>query len=130
MKTKINLLTLFCTLCTSVIYAQAITNVKTELKTSKAGDLRLIITPNLYDMTVIKPTKKAGVYALLVCYTYNGEQKAYNVDCTYDFENDGFKELYIGSKANKSNTTIQNVSFYRRDLLEKRDYPKKTDCFK
>jgi hypothetical protein len=130
MKNAIKLFFLMLFLTPQFLEAQSITNVKTLLIENEYGNARLIITPNTYDMTATKPTKLAGVYGLLVCYTYKGVQKSLHQDLTYDFNKKGEKELFLGMSATKSNIVIGSVLFYRRDLTDKKDYPKKTDCFK
>jgi len=115
---------------TQNINSQAITNVKTLLEENEYGNARLIITPNTYDMAAKKPTKTSGVYGLLVCYRYKGVQKALHQDLTYDFAKKGKKELFLGMSAKKSNISIGQVLFYRRDLLNPNNFPKKSDCFK
>jgi len=111
------------------INSQAITNVKTLLEENEYGNARLIITPNTYDMTAKKPTKISGVYGLLVCYRYKGVQKALHQDLTYDFAKKGKKELFLGMSAKKSNISVGKVLFYRRDLVNPTNFPKKSDCF-
>jgi hypothetical protein len=130
MKNVIKLFFLMVFLTSQFLKAQSITNVKTLLIETEYGNARLKVTPNTYDMTATKPTKLSGVYGLLVCYTYKGVQKSLHQDLTYDFNKKGEKELFLGMSATKSNIVIGSVLFYRRDLMNKKDYPKKTDCFK
>lgn len=111
-------------------FGQAITNVKTLLKENQYGNARLLVTPLSYDMHAEKPTATTGVYALLVCYNYKGQQKALHQDLTYDFAKKGKKELFLGMSAKKSNISIGNVLFYRRDLTPVNERPKKSDCYK
>lgn len=89
-----------------------------------------MVTPLSYDMHAKKRTATSGVYALLVCYTYKGQQKAMHQDLTYDFAKKGKKELFLGMSATMSNVNIGSVLFYRRDLTPADQRSKKSDCFK
>lgn len=129
MKNTIKLFLLMLFVAPQFLSAQSITNVKTLLIENQYGNARLMITPNTFDMAATKPTKLAGVYGLLVCYTYKGVKKALHQDLTYDFAKKGEKELFLGMSATKANIVINSVLFYRRDLTDKNKYPKKTDCF-
>jgi hypothetical protein len=130
MKTTIQVLFLMITLTPQFLKAQEITNVKTLLEENEFGNARLIVTPNTFDMNANKPTKSSGVYGLLVCYKYKGKQKAAHQDLTYDFAKKGKKVIFLGMSASKSNIIIGRTLFDRRDLMNKNEYPKKTDCFK
>ncbi|HIC32166.1 MULTISPECIES: hypothetical protein [unclassified Mesoflavibacter] len=128
MKTK--LITLSLLLCSALAFAQAITNVKTLLTETEYGNARLLVTPLSIDAHAEKPTKTSGVYAILVCFTYKGEQKAIHQDLTRKFAQDGEAELFLAMGAKKDNIVIGNVQFYRRDLMSSENYPKKDDCYK
>lgn len=128
MKTK--LITLSLLLCSALAFAQAITNVKTLLTETEYGNARLLVTPLSIDAHAEKPTKTSGVYAILVCFTYKGEQKAIHQDLTRKFAQDGEAELFLAMGAKKDNIVIGNVQFYRRDLISSENYPKKDDCYK
>ncbi len=110
-------------------YGQAIKKVKTVLFENKYGNARLLVEPTVFDMHAPAPTKTSGVYAIRVCYTYKGQQKALHQDLTYDFIKKGSKEIFLGMSAKKSNISIGNVLFYRRDLTPPKKQPKKSDCF-
>lgn len=128
MKTK--LFTLSLLIFSSFAFAQSITNVKTLLTETEYGNARLLVTPLTIDAHAEKPTKTSGVYAILVCFTYKGEQKAIHQDLTRKFAQDGKAELFLAMGAKKDNIVIGNVQFYRRDLMSSENYPKKDDCYK
>jgi len=128
MKTK--LFTLSLLIFSSFAFAQSITNVKTLLTETEYGNARLLVTPLTIDAHAEKPTKTSGVYAILVCFTYKGEQKAIHQDLTRKFAQDGKAELFLAMGAKKDNIVIGNVQFYRRDLMSSENYPKKEDCYK
>lgn len=128
MKTK--LFTLSLLIFSSFAFAQSITNVKTLLTETEYGNARLLVTPLTIDAHAEKPTKTSGVYTILVCFTYKGEQKAIHQDLTRKFAQDGKAELFLAMGAKKDNIVIGNVQFYRRDLMSSENYPKKDDCYK
>lgn len=116
-------------LTATLSFSQEITKVKTVLKNSEYGNTRLMVTPLAYDMHAKKPTDKYGVYALLVCYNYKGKKRALHQDLTNDFHKKGFKEIFLEMGATKSNISINEVRFYRRDLTPENNRPKKSDCY-
>ncbi|MFD1062229.1 hypothetical protein ACFQ1Q_03145 [Winogradskyella litorisediminis] len=129
-KNSITVSLLFFVLFNGIGYSQAVTDVKLSLMESEYGNTRLKVTPLVTDMYAEKPTKSSGVYALLVCYKYKGEQKALHQDLTGDFAKQGYREVFLGMQATRSNVDIGNYVFYRRDLTPEGERPKKADCFK
>ncbi|MEZ5194829.1 MAG: hypothetical protein R2764_00040 [Bacteroidales bacterium] len=109
-------------------FAQSIKNVRTTLTENEYGNTILLVEPQTIDPYSAKPTA-TDAYAILVCYTYKGEKKALHQNITYDLLKYGKKELHLGMSASRENITIDDVYFYRRDLVSESQWPTKSRCY-
>ncbi|PRP67732.1 hypothetical protein [Nonlabens agnitus] len=112
----------------TITTAQNITAVKYSLFEKTTNDHWLRITPNTFDGNVSETTKTSGVYAVMICYTFNGKEKSVFQDVTSKFVN-GEDYIYTFSfgTASLDKLKLNNVTFFRRDK-SKETWPSKDGC--
>lgn len=97
------------------------------LLTEKNGTQYIEVTPNTFDGNSREPTDKMWkVHGLLVCFKYNGVQKAERLDITYDVRKEGKYSLYLGTASKVSDIRWQTFDM----LMDEAYWPEKKACFK
>ena len=128
MKSTILFISVLLMTFSSNLNAQKITGVKYSLFEKTPNDHWLRITPNMFDGFATETTKTTGVYAVMICYTYNGNQKSTFQDVTAKFvEGEDYVFSFSFGTASLDKLKLNNVTFFRRDK-PKTTYPSKEGC--
>ena len=126
---KLLLLAVIVTLCSTITAnAQKITGVEYELFEKYTNDYWLRITPNSIDATAQETSKTSGVYAVMICYTYNGKQKSVYQDVTSKFINgEDYTYTFSYGTSSLDKLKVNNITFFRRDK-DKSTWPSREGC--
>ncbi len=125
-KTTILFITLFVLAATA--NAQKITGVEYSLFEKYTNDYWLRISPKSFDGTVAETTKTSGVYAVMICYTYNGNQKSVFQDVTSKFvKGEDYTYTFSYGTSSLDKLRVNNITFFRRDK-DKSTWPSKEGC--
>jgi len=113
---------------TMALNAQKITGVKYSLFEKHSNDYWLRVTPNMFDGYATETSQTSGVYAIMICYTYNGKQKSTYQDVTSQFVNgEDYTYTFSYGTASLDKLKLNNVTFFRRDK-DKSTWPSKDGC--
>ncbi|SCY34048.1 hypothetical protein SAMN05192588_2362 [Nonlabens sp. Hel1_33_55] len=128
MKQLLQLSILAILFSTTSMIAQNITAVKYSLFEKTTNDHRLRVTPSGYDGNAAETTKTSGVYAVMICYTYNDREKSVYQDITSKFVNgEDYIFTFSFGTASLDKLKLNNVTFFRRDK-PKETWPSKEGC--
>ncbi|AZQ43174.1 hypothetical protein [Nonlabens ponticola] len=112
----------------STCNGQKITGIKYSLFEKHPDNYWLKITPNMFDGNIAETTKTSGIYAVMICYTYNGKEKSVYQDVTSKFvAGEDYTFSFSYGSASLDKLKVNNITFFRRDM-DRSTYPDKDNC--